>query len=189
MASQWLHVLPYWLLGVLAAVEVYASRVRRSDALRRFDPSFIPIIILVGGGYGLAFNLAYQWEAAGPRLGVWASGLGAALALSGAALRVWSVATLGRYFTYVVQVSPDQKVVDSGPYRLVRHPSYTGALMMAAGIGLSLRSPYAPLLIVATSFLAYVIRMFVEERALAAGIGEPYRAYMRRTKRLVPFVW
>jgi protein-S-isoprenylcysteine O-methyltransferase len=181
--------LPYWLLGGLVAVEVYAGRVRRSDVARRFDPSFIPIIILIGGGYGTAFELVKDWRALGPPLGEWASWAGAVSFAAGAALRVWSVATLGRYFTYVVQVSPDQKVVDTGPYRLVRHPSYSGALLMGLGIGLALRSPYSALAIVASSFLAYLIRILVEERALAQGIGEPYRAYMARTKRLVPFVW
>jgi protein-S-isoprenylcysteine O-methyltransferase Ste14 len=178
----------YALLVLLFAVEIYASRVRRTDAPRRFDPSFLPIIVLIGGGYGLAFQLAGPWHY-GPRLGLWAPWAGALLGIAGAALRVWSVATLGRYFTYVVQVSSDQKVVEDGPYRLIRHPSYTGALMMGAGIGLATRYAYAPLLIVATSLAAYLIRIFVEERALAQGIGEPYRAYMRRTRRLVPFVW
>ena len=188
MSPELSRYLPYGLLAVMVAVETYASRVRRSDAPRRFDPSFIPIILLIGAGYGLAFNLA-NMRVSGPTLGVWASWIGAVSMLAGAALRVWSVATLGRYFTYAVQVSADQQVVETGPYRLVRHPSYSGALLMGAGIGLSLRSPYAPLLIVATSFVAYLIRIFVEERALAEGIGEAYRAYMRRTKRLIPFVW
>jgi len=178
----------YALLALMFGVEVYASRVRRTDAPRRFDPSFLPIILLIGGGYGLAFQLAGRWHY-GPRLGAWAVGAGTLLAVAGAALRVWSVATLGRYFTYVVQVSADQKVVEEGPYRLIRHPSYSGALLMGAGIGLATRYAYAPLIIVAASLAAYLIRIFVEERALAQGIGEPYRAYMRRTRRLVPFVW
>jgi protein-S-isoprenylcysteine O-methyltransferase Ste14 len=180
--------LPFWLLGVLAAVEVYASRVRRSDAQAQFDPSFIPIVLLIGGGYGVAFNLARSGHS-GPGLGACASWLGAALTLAGAGLRVWSVAVLGRYFTYVVRVSSDQKVVETGPYRLVRHPSYSGAMLMASGIGLSLRHVWPLLVIVASSLLAYLIRIWVEERALAEGIGEPYRDYMRRTRRLVPYLW
>jgi len=187
MAPESLRYLPYWLLGVLAAVELYASRVRRTDAPRRFDPSFIPIVVLIGGGYGLAFGA--RGDQGGPRLEDWVAWLGSGLVIAGAALRVWSVAVLGRYFTYVVQVSTDQQVVDTGPYRLIRHPSYTGALMMAGGIGLSLRHAWPPLLIVATSFTAYLIRMLVEEHALAQGLGEPYRAYMARTKRLIPFLW
>ena len=182
------YLLPYALLVLLGAVEIYASRVRRTDAPRTFDPSFIPIVLLIGGGYAVAFG-ATRGAQGGPALGAWAGWLGAALALTGAALRVWSVAVLGRYFTYVVQVSPDQKVVETGPYRLIRHPSYTGALLMAAGIGLSLRHAYALAVILATSLAAYLIRIFVEERALARGIGEPYRAYMKRTKRLIPHLW
>jgi protein-S-isoprenylcysteine O-methyltransferase Ste14 len=180
--------LPYGLLGVLAAVEIYASRVRRSDAQAQFDPSFLPILLLIGGGYGIAFNLVRPGHG-GPTLGPWAAWLGAALALAGAALRVWSVAVLGRYFTYVVRVSSDQKVVETGPYRLVRHPSYSGAMLMAAGIGLALRHVWPLLIIVGSSLLAYLIRIWVEERALAQGIGEPYRDYMRRTRRLIPYLW
>jgi len=182
------HSVPYVLLAVLMGVELYASRERRSDAPRRLDPSLAIIIPLIGGGYWLAFALA-QWGDTGPRLGAWATWAGAAVFLAGAALRAWSVATLGRYFTYAVQVSADQPVVQDGPYRLVRHPSYAGALMMGAGLGLSLRHAWPPLAIVVTSLVAYVIRIRVEERALADAIGEPYRAYMQRTKRLLPFVW
>jgi protein-S-isoprenylcysteine O-methyltransferase len=179
---------PYALVAGLVLVELYAGRVRRTDTARWRDPSLMVIIPLVGGGYWLAFYMLGRGDG-GPRLdeaAVWVAG---AIFLAGAALRVWSVATLGRYFTYVVQVSPDQKVVDTGPYRLIRHPSYSGALLMGAGIGLAMRSAYAPLVIVATSLLAYLIRIFVEERALVEGIGQPYRDYMARTKRLIPHVW
>lgn len=182
------YAVPYALLAGLALVELYATRVRRTDAARWRDPSFVVIVPLIGGGYGLAFSMR-SWGAGGPHLGEAAAWAGAGVFLAGAALRVWSIATLGRYFTYVVQVSDDQKVVETGPYRLIRHPSYSGALLMGAGIGLSLRSPIAPLVIVATSLIAYLIRIFVEERALADGIGQPYRDYMTRTKRLVPYVW
>lgn len=180
---------PYALLALLMAVEIYAGRVRRTDAPARLDPSIFALFALIGGGYWLAFMSAYTWRAAGPRLGDWAVWTGAALAVAGAALRVWSVALLGRYFTYVVRVSADQHVVEEGPYGLIRHPSYTGALMLGVGIGLSTRYALAPLIILVTNLAGYLIRIHVEERALAEGIGEPYRAYMRRTRRLVPYVW
>jgi protein-S-isoprenylcysteine O-methyltransferase Ste14 len=180
--------LAFVLLAALAAVELYASRVRRTDAAPRVDWSLLPIVVLIGGGYGLAFSLVAR-GLAGPRLAAWAVWLGAVVFAAGAALRVWSVAVLGRYFTYVVQVSPDQPVVEAGPYRLVRHPSYTGGLLMGAGIGLATGRLYAPLAIVGLNLAGYLIRIAFEERALAAAIGEPYRAYMARTKRLVPFLW
>ena len=68
----------------------------------------------MGGGFALAFGLWGRGHPPPPRLGAWALWAGAAVALGGIALRVWSIRTLGRYFTYVVQVSADQKVVESG---------------------------------------------------------------------------
>ena len=183
------RLVPIVLLALMAVTEMYASRVQRGEAPNRDKGSFFAVVGLIALGYWAAFWL-WGWPLRhGPSLGGWAVWAGAALALAGMALRVWSIATLGRYFTYVVKVTPDQKVVETGPYRLLRHPSYTGALLTGIGIGLSLRFAAAPVAIGVTSFLGYWIRIVVEERALAEGIGEPYRAYMGRTKRLIPFVW
>lgn len=183
------RLVPYALVVLMIGVELYAGRLRREDAQTRDNGSLWVIYALIATGYGLAFGLARGRQGPGPQLGAWATWAGAVLALAGMALRGWSVATLGRYFTYVVKVSPDQAVVQTGPYRLLRHPSYAGAMLMAIGIGLSLRYALAPLFAGGFSLVAYVIRIRVEERALAEGIGEPYRAYMARTKRLVPGVW
>ncbi len=183
-ASAWV---PAVLVLLLFAVEQYAGRLRRADAPSKDRGSLWAIYLLIGGGYGLGFAL---WRHPPPPwLGAWATWAGAALAVAGLAFRVWAVATLGQYFTYVVKVSPDQKVVDTGPYRWLRHPSYTGALAAALGIALSMRYAWALALVGVPNFVGYAIRIFVEEKALAEGIGEPYRAYMRRTKRLIPFVW
>ena len=115
--------------------------------------------------------------------------IGAVLALGGMALRVWSVATLGRYFTFVVRVTGDQPVIETGPYRLIRHPSYAGALLTAVGIGLSLRYALAPLIVALPAFVGFAVRMRIEEQALADGIGPAYRAYMAHTKRIIPFLY
>jgi protein-S-isoprenylcysteine O-methyltransferase len=183
------RLVPLILVSLMAAMEIYASRLRRADAPTRDRGSLLAVWGLIAIGYWAAFGLWGMPRTPGPRFGDWALWAGAAVALAGMALRVWSVATLGRYFTYVVKVTPDQKVVEAGPYRLLRHPSYAGAWLTGVGIGLSLRFALAPLIIAATQLAGYAIRMAVEEAALAEGIGEPYRAYMRRTKRMIPFIW
>jgi protein-S-isoprenylcysteine O-methyltransferase Ste14 len=183
------RTIPLVLVSLMILMEIYASRLRRSEAKTDDRGSLFALWLLIGGGYGVAFSLWRGGGPAGPVLGVWAVWTGAGLALAGMGLRVWSIATLGDYFTYVVKVTPEQTVVDTGPYRLLRHPSYTGALLTGIGIGLSLRLGLAPLIIGATSLAGYWIRMAVEERALAEGIGEAYRAYMGRTKRLIPYLW
>jgi protein-S-isoprenylcysteine O-methyltransferase len=105
------------------------------------------------------------------------------------ALRWWSIVHLGRFFTVNVAIAADQHVVDDGPYRLVRHPSYTGALLAFLTYGLSVANWLACAVIIVPITAAFLRRMRIEEQALAAGLGEPYRAYMARTKRLVPFLY
>lgn len=107
----------------------------------------------------------------------------------GLAIRVWAVAALGRAFRTTVEVDPGQAIVSSGPYRWVRHPSYTGLLLILAGFGLALGN-WLPLAIcVALPLPALLRRIRVEEAELTRVLGEPYRAYQTRTKRLIPGVW
>src|SRR5207302_2017957 len=112
----------------------------------------------------------------------------AAMLLGGMAFRNWAVFTLGRFFTRVVQVVPGQTVVERGPYRWIRHPSYTGGLVAVLGIGVSMANLLPVVVIGAAHAVTYGYRIRIEERALAESIGEPYREYMRRTKRLIPFL-
>ena len=113
--------------------------------------------------------------------------LGIGVAVAGIALRWYAVLVLGRFFTTRIMTTPDQTVVKKGPYRLVRHPSYTGLLLTAFGLLLCSTNwlSLACFVIVLPGF-AYRIR--VEEGALTTALGDAYREYMRHTKRLVPFV-
>jgi len=115
--------------------------------------------------------------------------VGCAAMIFGIAFRVWAVIVLGRYFTVYVRVSENQTVVDRGPYRLLRHPSYTGLLCTCLGIGLALGNWVALLLAIVPTTIAIVYRIRVEERALLAGIGEPYRQFCATRARLIPHVW
>jgi protein-S-isoprenylcysteine O-methyltransferase Ste14 len=107
----------------------------------------------------------------------------------GLAIRVWAVAALGRAFRTTVEVAPDQGIVSSGPYRWVRHPSYTGLLLIVAGLGLVAGNWLALVGCVALPLAALLRRIQVEEAELTRVLGQPYRAYQARTKRLVPGLW
>ena len=182
-------LVPLSLVVLMMAGESYAGRMQRPDAERRDNGSLYVIYLLQMGSFGLAFWLWGTGRAPPPRLGVWALWAGPVVSVFGVALRVWAVRTLGQYFTYIVHVSADQAVVQTGPYRLLRHPSYTGGTLIGVGIGISMRYGLAPAIIGGGMLASYLVRMVVEEKALAEGIGEPYRAYMARTKRLIPFIW
>ena len=108
---------------------------------------------------------------------------------AGLALRIWAVATLGRSFRTFIDVDADQAVVRSGPYRWVRHPSYTGLLLIAFGFGLGSGNG---LTLVASALIpvsAIMVRIAVEETELVRVLGEPYVDYQRSTRRLVPGLW
>jgi protein-S-isoprenylcysteine O-methyltransferase Ste14 len=152
--------------------------------------SLIAIGLTFAVGFGAAFTLANHAEGAAIDFARWPIFiLGALLVAAGIAFRQWAVFVLGRFFTVQVRVSEGQTVVESGPYRLLAHPSYTGMVMVFVGIGLMLGNwlSFACLAILPTAGL--VIRIKVEERALLAGIGEPYRRFLETRSRLVPGVW
>ncbi|MCI4362922.1 MAG: isoprenylcysteine carboxylmethyltransferase family protein [Thermoplasmata archaeon] len=114
--------------------------------------------------------------------------LGMGITFLGIAVRQWAIAVLGRYFSTSVRVLEDHRVVRSGPYRLVRHPSYTGVLLSIVGLGIAGGSWEGVVLLLGVSGLVFGYRIRVEERLLEARLGEEYRAYERQTKRILPYL-
>ncbi len=127
--------------------------------------------------------------AAAIRPGAAAFAAGLVIMIGGLVLRGWSIKTLGEYFTGRVMVAADQPVVTAGPYRLLRHPSYTGLLLICAGLGLAAANWVAAAAMVVLPLAAILWRIHAEENALLATLGSRYRGYAARHKRLVPFVW
>ena len=78
--------------------------------------------------------------------------------------------------------------MDNGPYKLIRHPSYTGGLLILIGLGLALQSWGAVLITLLILSLAYGYRIHVEEKLLVTELGDEYIDYMKRTKRLIPYI-
>jgi len=115
--------------------------------------------------------------------------LGSAVAWLGIGVRAWAITTLGRFFRRDVTVAADQQVVSTGPYRLVRHPSYSANVLVVAGVGLMLGNALALTVMIAVAFAGHVPRIRVEEAALERELGEPYRRFEAGRARLVPGVW
>ena len=114
---------------------------------------------------------------------------GVFLFVAGLLLRWWAIITLGRFFTVDVTIEKDHELVERGPFRVVRHPSYTGVLLAFVGFALTLRNWAALLIVLVPIFAAFIRRMNVEEEALSRALGSRYADYMGRTKRLVPCVY
>jgi len=150
------------------------------------------IRVLLGGmwialmlGFFLSFVKAGSFPR-GAQLPVFV--IGVALMILGSLLRRWCFRTLGQYFTGDVKARADQPVIRTGPYRFVRHPSYTAGIMMFTGIGLALGSWFSFLLITIASIATYWYRVTIEERALLGTIGEQYASFMKERKRFIPYI-
>ena len=135
--------------------------------------------------YPLAFVRAWRFPTRA-QLPLFAAGV--SLILLGSLLRRYCFSTLGKYFTGDVRARADQPVINTGPYALIRHPSYTAGMMLFIGIGLALGSWASFVLLTITAIASYGYRVAVEERVLLETIGEPYRDFMRTRKRFIPYI-
>jgi protein-S-isoprenylcysteine O-methyltransferase Ste14 len=146
----------------------------------------VAVVVGLGGAFALAANLQAAAIGDGRRL-FFVAGL--VLASAGIALRQWAVAVLGPFFTVDVRVQTGQTVIDRGPYRWVRHPSYTGLIMVFAGLGLALGNWAALAAAAVVPTAALLVRIRLEERALLDALGDDYRRYAEGRRRLIPGVW
>jgi protein-S-isoprenylcysteine O-methyltransferase Ste14 len=115
--------------------------------------------------------------------------VGVATLLGGGLLRRHCRRQLGASFTGDVRARPDQAIVQTGAYAIVRHPAYTAGMLMYVGLGIALGSWGSVALLLIAGLAAYSYRIAVEERALVAVVGEPYREFMRTRRRLIPFIY
>jgi protein-S-isoprenylcysteine O-methyltransferase len=115
--------------------------------------------------------------------------VGLSLMMLASLLRRHCMGQLREHFTTEVRVVEGQTVVVTGAYRLLRHPSYTAAILMFLGLGLALTNWISIAILAVAAIVVYHHRLIVEESALAAGLGEPYRQFLRKRKRLIPYVY
>jgi protein-S-isoprenylcysteine O-methyltransferase len=148
------------------------------------------VVAWVWIGIYAAFTL--MWSAPS---GAWRRGAveiffaGIALMWLGVFLRGWAIVTLGRFFRTSVIIQGGHHIVMHGPYRYVRNPSYSGAVLTILGMGLAMGNAFSAAAAVAGILIAYARRITVEQRALVEHFGQPYRDYIQRTWALIPFVW
>ena len=189
----WPYGLVFWMVFVWAFLPelILVTRARAGAAGHASKDAGSLRFIMWGAWIALlaAFPLSFvdiaRMPAGAATATLWG---GTALLIAGSVLRRLCWRTLGRYFTFDVQVRSDQPVIDYGPYRWVRHPSYTGGMIMLAGVGVALSNWLSLLTLVLTSVVVYSYRVAVEERVLLETIGPAYRAYMKRTTRFIPYL-
>lgn len=188
-------VWPWALVFWLAFLWAFSPEFRIVQRARREQGSTDSRSLqVVTRGQGLAFLASFflAWLPAlrlAPRHPRLVFVIGVAVMIAGSLLRRHCWRMLGESFTGDVRARADQEVVSRGAYRILRHPSYTAGILLNTGVGIALGSWGSAILLTVASFAVYLYRIAVEERALLATIGEPYRRFMAGRKRLIPFVY
>ncbi|MGH2891799.1 MAG: methyltransferase family protein [Solirubrobacteraceae bacterium] len=189
-SAGWLFLLLVIAFFGMEIIQFVRQRGWRKNATRIATPAFwigvavwtVVATVMLHGGSRLA-------PGASMGNGVVVFIVGMVLLTAGAAMRWASFWALGQYFTFTVNVSTDQDVVTRGPYRILRHPGYTGGLLAMIGIGVIYANWIGLAGFVVPCLVIIIWRIRVEEAALFKTAGSAYRAYAARHKRLVPLVW
>lgn len=166
-------------------------RRRSADLTRQRDGGTLRLLLVtiyLCVGLGVWLSHLRPWPIPEPpRVALFLIGM--AMMVAGMLLRWWSVRVLAEYFTVDVSIRPDHRIVRDGPYRWLRHPSYTGALATFYGFAVCLGDIAALLVVVLPVTLVFLWRIRVEEGVLAQAFPDDYPAYMCETKRLLPGIW
>ncbi|MEO8580929.1 MAG: isoprenylcysteine carboxylmethyltransferase family protein [Gemmatimonadales bacterium] len=189
----WPYALIFWAVNIwafLPEMKVVRGGFEGGKKADSKDSGSMGVLIGLTGlasfiAYFVAFVKAWSFP---ERMQVPLFAAGVLLIVLGSLLRRYCWRTLGEYFTGDVRARADQPVIRTGPYSLVRHPSYTAGITMYIGVGLALGNWVSLALLTISTIVAYCYRVAVEERVLVDTLGEPYRVYMRERKRFIPYI-
>jgi protein-S-isoprenylcysteine O-methyltransferase Ste14 len=183
LRACWLAVIGYWFWS---ARRVKAPR--HAESLpRRFLVHWLPLVVAVLLlGPGAWFGRSWLREQFVPHTAaVYSTGL--ALCIAGAALAIWSRTLLGANWSAQVQIKHGHELVQRGPYALIRHPIYTGLILLFAGNALMV-GDWRGVIAVAIVVVSFWRKYLLVERLMAQEFGPAYGEYRKRTYPLIPFL-
>jgi len=183
-------IIAYFLLICFMVVE---KRLRFSDTAKEFNLRSDRSTLILGILYGLNLTLimiVIILEIFHHTSSHWTIGwVGIGLIFAGFYLRIKANLQLGKYYTRSLLVIHNQQIVSSGLYRYIRHPGYLGLILSWAGAGLATQRIIIFVIICCITFGAYSYRIAKEEEKLTYTLGDDYRNYMKKTKRIIPFLF
>ena len=173
------------------AFEIYLLAARRGRGRMTSDDrgTLTKIWALILGSIVFGFLVAWLFPFLRWPQKLWIAVVADLLIITGVVLRLWAIRHLGRFFTVDVGIQSEQRVVQDGPYRFVRHPSYSASLLALTGVACLTFNWLGFVAIVAGCLAAYSIRISVEEKVLISNLGDDYRQYSAQTKRLIPWIF
>ena len=179
----------YWAWILTEVLVLVVTRTRRGGGDVQDRGSLIVLwTVIFGAMFGGSWVGAVYQPAMFPA-GHWLRYVCLGLLMLGLAIRWSAIYTLGKSFSANVAIHSTQKLNQSGLFRWMRHPSYTGMMLIFVAMGLATRNWVGLAIIVALPMAALLYRIHVEEMALTGAFGAEYVEYSERTKRLIPGIY
>ena len=194
MNHLYVHADPlFWLLLFLYIVAEYgfsirARILRRGKAKQKKLDRGSFFLVMLGMNFFVFLSFVFGFRKLG-ELPFYMSYVGDVLIIIGTVIRFSAIIQLGRFFSVTVGVVADQKLIQTGLYKKIRNPSYTGVWLVAIGFALALRTWWGALLTAIGVLFIFAYRIHVEEKAMIQQFGDKYVSYMRRTKKMFPWIW
>ncbi|MBI5022092.1 MAG: isoprenylcysteine carboxylmethyltransferase family protein [Ignavibacteriales bacterium] len=187
-----LRIVLLMFTGILMFISQPELKISEAKEKKNTDRNSVFVILLAGG---LSQILAIiEWAYFKPAPAIIANNFlvvaGVVMVVGGMAFRIWAIETLKMFFTSTVQIVKGHKVIQHGPYKVVRHPSYLGSMVAIIGSALVLEAPISAVFALCSMIYAYTVRVRVEEITLVAELGDAYREFQKiRKYKVIPFVW
>jgi protein-S-isoprenylcysteine O-methyltransferase Ste14 len=179
----------YWAWFVSEVLLVVVTRTRRSTGNVRDRGSILVLWSVIFSSIWIASWYGATHPHTLFRGALWVRTASVVVLAIGLAIRWTSILSLGRAFSVNVAIRPEQQLYRGGLFALVRHPSYTGMMVIFVAVGLHLRNWAAVAIMTLPPFAALLYRIHVEEAALGHAFGDEYADYRRTTKRLIPGIY
>jgi protein-S-isoprenylcysteine O-methyltransferase len=181
----------YWLWVAVEIYVVFTARLRHgggSGVTTSDRGSMLILWFVIGGSISAAFWMSAACAPAAIHAGHWLLTVSLLLLAAGLLVRITAIYTLGRSFTANVSIHATQTLHRSGLFKYMRHPSYTGMMLIFLALGLRLQNWLSLAIVLVMPFAALLYRIHVEEAALRNAFDE-YDDYSRTTKRLIPGIY
>lgn len=178
------------VLGFMLLSEKFVRKDGEAKSFKvkgRYDKNSLFLIISIA--FVLISSPLFNYFSIGTISSSFMGVVGLVLLIGGLVLRVFAMKTLGKYYTRSIFTSEGQKLNDKGIYGYVRHPGYSGTILAGIGFGLAQMNIITVLLVIFLEAFTYVVRIPKEENVLSENFGQDYNDYMKKTKRLIPFIY
>ena len=176
----------FFFLSEILLLRLFRSKAPTSKELDKNSLKIVWITIIISIAVGV---LAMTYVKAPISRAIFIGYLGLFVIVCGILIRFSAISTLGKFFTVNLAIHENHRLIKSGLYKYIRHPSYTGSLLSFIGLGISFNNWISLIIIIIPILISFIYRINIEEQLMHELFGEEYREYKKSSKRLIPLIY